>query len=301
MLDYEAEQKTLKIGGVRIGGPLGRIPTVLIPSIFYTKDRLVKNADTGEFDQTATEDTLNMLAVLTEKTGISTMLDVVATTTEAMEKYLSYLVDNTEFPLLIDGSDSLEVNTAGIRYAKDSGFLDRVIINSLTPESKEGLFDVVEEAGLTNALLLTFNSASLVSSSKRVELADTLIQRAQDSGVSNILIDTGVMDLPTLGIACKTQHLLKDKYGYPVGSGAHNAVSTWAGLVPKFGKIAKKPALVSSSIMPVSLGADFVLIGPAKDAPIVYPSVAMIDVAFSGILIEERVRPDKPHPRYLIS
>ncbi len=53
--------------------------------------------------------------------------------------------------------------------------------------------------------------------------------------------------------------------------------------------------------MPVSLGADFILMGPAKDASLVYPSVAMIDVALSGILIEERVRPEKPHPRYLVS
>lgn len=301
MLEYESDQKTLEIGGVRIGGPLGRIPTALIPSIFYTKDRLVKKADIGDFDKPATEDTLKMLAELTEKTGISTLLDVVATTVEAIEKYLGYLVDNTDFPLLIDGSDSLEVNSAGIRYAKEAGFLDRVIINSLTPESKDELFAVVKETGLANALLLTFNSASLASSSKRVELADLLILRAQAAGVSNILIDTGVMDLPTLGIACKTHHILKSKYGYPVGSGAHNAISTWAGLVPKFGKIAKKPALVGSSLMPVSLGADFVLMGPAKDAPIVYPSVAMIDVALSGILIEERVRPDKPHPRYLIN
>lgn len=301
MFAYTVEQKTLEIGGVRIGGPLGRIPTVLVPSIFYTKDRLVKNAQIGQIDKTATENLLNTLAELTEKTGLGTMLDVVATTNEAMEVYLQYLVDNSEFPLLIDGSDSLEVNTAGIRYAKDGGFLDRVIINSLTPETKDDLFTVIQETGLTNALLLTFNSASMVSSSKRVELGDNLIQRARAVGVSNILIDTGVMDLPTLGIACKTQQILKDKYGYPVGNGAHNAISTWAGLVPKFGKDAKKPAVVGSSLMPVSLGADFVLMGPAKDAPLVYPSVAMIDVALSGILIEERIRPDKPHPRYLIS
>jgi tetrahydromethanopterin S-methyltransferase subunit H len=299
MLNFEAEQKTLEIGGVRIGGSPGRIPTVLIPSVFYTKDKLVKNADTGEIS--ATENTLSMLTDLTERTGLGTMLDVVATTEVAMEKYLRYLVDMTEFPLLIDGSDSLEVNTAGIRLAEEAGFLDRVVINSLTPETKEDLYDVVKKHGLTSALLLTFNSASMASTMKRVELAGGLIQKAQAAGVSNIIIDTGVLDLPTLGIACKTQHILKDKYGYPVGNGAHNAVSTWAGLVPKFGKEAKKPALVGSSLMPVSLGADFVLMGPAKDAPLVYPSVAMIDVALSGILIEERFRPDKPHPRYLVS
>lgn len=301
MLNYEADQKTLEIGGVRIGGSPGRIPTVLIPSIFYTKDRLVKNADTGEIDESETENVLNVLTDLTEKTGLGTMLDVVATTREAMEKYLEYLVDRTEFPLLIDGSDSVEVNTAGIRFAKEVGFLDRIIINSLWPETKYELYEVVKETGLNNALLLTFNSESIISISKRVEIADNLIQRAQAAGVSNIIIDTGVMDLLTLGIACKTQQMLKDKYGYPVGSGAHNAVSTWVGLVPKFGKEAKKPALVGASLMPVSLGADFVLMGPAKDAPLVYPSIAMIDVALSGILIEDRIRPDKPHPRYLVS
>ncbi|MFW9808441.1 MAG: tetrahydromethanopterin S-methyltransferase subunit H [Candidatus Thorarchaeota archaeon] len=301
MFDYKAQQMTLEIGGVRIGGLPGRIPTVVIPSIFYTKDRIVKNPSTGEFDKTAAEDLLNELLDLTEKTGLGTMLDVVATTSNAMESYLEYLVDQTEFPLLIDGSDSVEVNTAGIKYANESGFLDRVIINSLTPETKDELFNVVNETGLSRAVLLTFNSASMASSSKRVEIADTLVQKAQSSGVSDILIDTGVMDLPTLGIACKTQHILKDKYGYPVGNGAHNAISTWVGLKRKFGKKAKEPAMVGSSLMPISLGADFILMGPARHAPLVYPSIAMIDVALSGILIEDRVRPEKPHPRYLIN
>jgi tetrahydromethanopterin S-methyltransferase subunit H len=301
MFDYNADQKTLEIGRVRIGGSPGKIPTVLIPSIFFTKDRLVLNPESGEIDKNATEKLLFQLAELTQKTGLGTMLDVVATTATAMESYLQFLVDNTDFPLLIDGSDSIEVNSAGIRFARDAGFLDRVIINSLTPDTKEELYAVVEETGLNNAVLLTFNSTSIGSSLKRVEVAESLIQKAQVAGVSNILIDTGVMDLPTLGIACKTHHILKNKYGYPVGCGAHNAVSTWAGLVPKFGKDAKKPALVGSSLMPVSLGADFVLMGPAKDASIVYPSVAMIDVALSGILIEDRIRPEKPHPRYLVS
>jgi tetrahydromethanopterin S-methyltransferase subunit H len=301
MFDYHATQKTLQIGSVRIGGAPGRVPTVLIPSIFYTKDRLVKNADVGEINQSATEKHLAMLADLTERTGLGTMLDVVATTTKAMEKYLEFLVDKTDFPLLIDGSDSLEVNTAGIRYANDGGFLDRVVINSLTPDTNDSLFRIVRETGLSNAILLAFNSASMSSSTKRVEIAETLIQRAKSAGVTNILIDTGVMDLATLGIACKTQHILKDKFGYPVGNGAHNAISTWKGLVPKFGREAKKPAMVGSSLMPVSLGGDFVLIGPLKNAAIVYPSVAMIDVALSGMLIEKRIRPEKPHPRYLVN
>jgi tetrahydromethanopterin S-methyltransferase subunit H len=300
LFDYNIEQKTLEISGVKIGGLPGLNPTVLISSIFYSKDKLVKDAKTGNFDKKATEDTLSMLADLTEKTGNPSMLDVVGTTSEAMVKYLDYLIDATELPLVIDGSDSLEVNTAALKYAKDSGFIDRVILNSLTPDTKDDLFKVVRDVDLQNVILLTFNSLSMLSALKRVAVADELINKTLDSGVNQIMIDTGVMDLPSLGIACKTQQLLKSKYGHPVGNGAHNAYSTWAGLEGKFGKPAKKPALVGTNLMPVSLGADFVLIGPAKDAPLIYPSVAMIDVALSGMYIEEKKRPERPHPRYLI-
>ena len=300
MFDYSVAQKIYDIGGVKIGGLSGLNPTVLINSIFYSKDKLVLDAKTGEFDKTATEATLAMLANLSEKTGNPTMLDVVASTSVAMVKYLEFLVDATDFPLVIDGSDSPEVNSAGLTYAKESGFMDRVILNSLTPDTHDEFFDVVQESGLQNVILLTFNTASIMSANKRVEVADELIKKALDIGIKQILIDTGVLDLPSLGIACKTQHLLKSKYGYPVGNGAHNAYSTWKGLETKFGKAAKKPALVGTSLMPVSLGADFVLSGPAKHAPIIYPSVAMIDVALSGMYIEERKRPEKPHPRYLI-
>jgi len=297
---YSHEQMTYEIGNTRIGGMPGKNATVLIPSIFYAKDRLVLNEDRGEFDKQGTENILNILEELSEKTGIQTMLDVVAPNCIAIDNYLRYLADMTDFPLLIDGCDSAEVNAAGIWTSKEAGFIDRVILNSLTPTTENEIYQVITNTGLANVLLLAFDSASMMSYTKRVAVADMLVEKSRDGGISNILIDTGVMDIPSLGIACKTHRILKDKYGYPVGSGAHNAISTWKGLVPKFGKEAKKSAFVSSIVFPVSLGADFVLIGPAKHAPIIYPSVAMVDVALSGILMEERVRPEKPHPRFLI-
>ncbi len=301
MFNYSTEQKVLEIGNTKIGGYPGKNPTVMIPSIFYTKDELVLNAEKGEFDKPKAESMLNMLEELSDKTGLPTMLDVIATSCIAIDEYLRFLADATDFPLLIDGSDSAEVNATGIMGAKEAGFLDRVVLNSITPSSEIELYQVIRNSGLQSALILTFNAKSMISYTKRVEVADKLIKISQDAGISKIMFDTGVMDIPTLGIACKAQHLLKDKYGYPVGNGAHNAISTWKGLVPKFGIDAKTPAMVGSNLMPVSLGADFVLIGPAKNAPVIYPSVAMVDAALSGILIENRELPEKPHPRFLIS
>lgn len=301
VFEYQAIQKTLVIGGVKIGGTPGKNSTVLIGSLFYSGDKTVLDADRGEFNKKEVESLLQSVGGLSEKTGLPTMIDVVATSTTAIDKYLRFLVDVTEFPLLIDGSGSAQVNIAGLNTAKQMGVMDRVILNSLTPDTDDSLYRAAQETGLRNALLLTFSTAAMASVTKRVELAEQLVGKATDAGMANILIDTGVLDILTLGIACKTLQLLKDKLGLPVGCGAHNAVSTWRGLVPKFGKEAKLPAMVGSSLMPVALGADFVLYGPVKHAPLVYPSVAMVDAALSGILIEKRVRPEMPHPRYLIS
>lgn len=300
MFDYTTQQKTLEIGNVKIGGTPGLAPTVLIGSIFYSKDKIVLDPKTGEVDRSETERILHALVEVSEKTGLPSMLDVVASSSTAIRKYLSLAADLTDMPLLIDGSGSEEVNLSGIDFAREAGLLDRVMLNSLTSETGDATYDRIKDSKLKNTLLLAFSKEAMASAMKRVETADVLIGKAAKAGATNILIDTGVVDLLTLGLACKAMQLLKEKYGLPVGCGAHNAVNMWTGLVPKFGKEAKMPALVGSSLMPVVLGADFVLYGPVKYAPTVFPSVAMIDTALSGVLLEKRIRPDRQHPRFKI-
>ncbi len=301
MFEYTAEQKVLEIGKTKIGGKPGINPTVLIGSIFFSGDKLVKNAKEGTIDMPNAEAMLQELVDVSSATGLPSMLDVVAESPKAIEKHLRYLVDATDTPLLVDGSGSEEVNLAGIQAAREGGFLDRVMLNSITPDTSMEALESFHKLGVKHALGLTFSNAAMASATKRLGLAEMLLDKATKAGFENIIIDTGVIDLLTLGLACKAQHMIKDKFGVPVGCGAHNAVSTWRGLVPKFGKDAKKPAFVGSSLMPVTLGADFVLYGPIKHAPIVFPSVAMIDVALSGVLLETRTRVDRPHPRYRIA
>ncbi|RDE13652.1 MAG: tetrahydromethanopterin S-methyltransferase subunit H [Candidatus Thorarchaeota archaeon] len=300
MYEYKSQQRTLEFGGVKIGGTPGLAPTVLIGSIFYSKDKLVLDPKAGDIDKPQTDRVLTEVADMSERTGLPSMLDVVASSSPAMRRYITYLADKTSMPLLIDGSGSQDVNLAGIEMARENGMLDRVMLNSLTPETSNEMYRKMQEAGLKSAVILTFSKDAMSSVAKRTELADQILAKATDSGLTNLIIDTGVVDMLTLGLACKAMQSIKDKLGYPVGCGAHNAVNMWAGLVPKFGKDAKNPALVGSSLMPVVLGADFVLYGPVKHAGIVFPSVAMIDTALSGVLLEKRIRPDRQHPRFRI-
>jgi tetrahydromethanopterin S-methyltransferase subunit H len=300
MHHYEAEQKTISIGDIRIGGRPGLVPTTMIGSIFYTKDKLVINAREGKADKQETEAMVRQLEEISEKTGLPSVLDVIAQTPKAMKEYIRLVADMTEMPLMIDGSGSEEVNLAGLRAAEEIGAMGRVILNSIGPEDDKARIERYRDAGLETAMLLAFSSGAMASSTKRVELAEILIQRTSEAGIENLIVDTGVVDLLTLGLACKAISSIKSRTGTPTGCGAHNAVNMWSGLVPKFGKDAKMPAQVGCNLVPVVLGADFVLYGPIKHAPVVFPSVAMVDVALSGSLLEEGLRPDKSHPRFRI-
>lgn len=300
MYHYSAVQKTLEIGRVKIGGQPGLTPTVLIGSVFYSKDKLVQDPKKGTVQRSKVEEAIEQLSKISDATGLPSMLDVVGATPDAMKQYISLLSDITEMPLLIDGSGSNEVNLAGLKRASELGIMERVVLNSIVPETDPSILEEMHGLGLKNAVVLAFDSESMASSKKRLRIAEELLNRSLTIGIQNIMIDTGVVDMLTLGIACKALRDTKDKLGFPVGCGAHNAVNTWVGLVPKFGREARDVALAGSSLMPVVLGADFVLYGPIRHAPIVFPSIAMIDTALSGVFLEEGIRPDRQHPRFRI-
>ncbi|MBA7686647.1 hypothetical protein ES703_95098 [subsurface metagenome] len=124
--------------------------------------------------------------------------------------------------------------------------------------------------------------------------------KASEAGIENILVDTVVLDIPTLGLASKAIHHIKDVYGYPCGCGAHNAIASWKRLREKYSINAVTTVIGVTNALPVAVGADFVFYGPIKHADAVYPSVAMIDAAYSQLVMEKRIRIERDHPRYMI-
>jgi tetrahydromethanopterin S-methyltransferase subunit H len=59
-------------------------------------------------------------------------------------------------------------------------------------------------------------------------------------------------------------------------------------------------ALGVTNALPIAAGADFVFYGPMRNAEAIYPSIAMINVAYSQLVMEHRIRLGKDHPRYKI-
>jgi len=298
LFEYAAEQKTFEIHGVKVGGYPGITPTVMIGSIFYKGHSIIRDSGKGIFNEPRAESLINKVEEQTDKTGLPGMVDIVAENAVAAGRYMDFVAGVTEMPLVLDIlSDEAQVES--LQYASDQGLMDRVVLNSLTPHSRSAVYDKIKEVGCSSAILLLYSATTLLSSDKR-RLLDELVPKAKASGVKKILVDTAVIDIPSLGLATKAIHRIKNRYGFPAGCGAHNSIASWKRLKMKYRRDAVTSAVAVANSLPTALGADFVIYGPIDGAEAVFPAVALIDAAYSQIQIEKRVRPSRDHPRYRI-
>jgi len=296
--NFKSEQRIFEIDGVKVGGSPGQRPVVLVGTIFYHRQKLVVDENEGTFDKEVAERLLKTQDEMADKTGNRCMIDVVGASVPAMKSHLEFVADRTKAPIMID-SPSAEIRAVGLEYAREQGILDRVIYNSINPTSKLDELKAVQSSGVGSAVFLAYNMKDF-STAGRVSAVRELMNKRQSFGIEKVLIDTCVLDLPTLGQALRALFELKDQLGFPVGCGAHNAVALWRGLKTKMGEQAVEPCLASVSAATAAVGADFVLYGPIEDANVVFPAVAMVDTAYSQISIEKKIQIPRDHPRYRI-
>ena len=298
MFDYSVKQKTYDIHGVKIGGDPGHYPTVMIGSMFYNGDKNVSDHSEGLFNKEKAEAYIRKAETMTEKTGLPVMIDLVSENAVAAGKYIDFVLEKTEMPIVLDVVAENE-QVKALHNANEIGIIDRIVLNSLNPHTKDPLYDAIKETKLKSSIFLIHSTKYILSSNKD-PLIDELVPKAETAGIENILIDTAVLDIPTLGITAKAIDRIKDKYGYPCGCGAHNALSSWKRLKEKYTKDAQTIVKGLTNAIPTVIGADYVLFGPLKNAERFFPGVAMVDAAYSQLMMEKRGRPDKSHPRFRI-
>ena len=278
MFGYKAQQKTFEIGKIKIGGQPGENPPVLIGSIFYHRHKVVEDEKTGKFHKEKAEELIKLQEEFSDKTGIPCMVDIVASTEEAVKKFIDFVSECSDDPFLVD-SPSAKVKIAGTKYACEIGLREKVIYNSLIPESKSEEFEAIKESGIKSAILLAYKTG-VMTSNARVKAIEELLPKAEEAGITKPLLDTYVIDIPSLSMACRAMLDLKRKLGLPVGCGAHNAVSTWAGLKERLGAEAVKSCMVTVNVAPIILGADFILYGPIAECRYVFPAVYTISTSY---------------------
>ncbi len=304
MLKFEREQKILEIGGVHVGGQPGEFATVLIGTIFYEGHKIVDDAERGLFDRGKAEDLIKRQEELSEKTGNPHMVDVVGSTSSAIQTYIDFVSNVTDAPIFVD-STYTDVKIAGIRYAAETGLLDRTVYNSITYHVNPAEIEALKGLDVRSAVILAYNPKN-VRPMGRVELLqgspskEGLLKIADAAGIKNILVDTAVLDVPSIGWAAEAAYLVKKHFGLPSGGGPSNAVLEWK-RISELGKYAKNICMASAAVAMQQAGANFILYGPIGKADSIFPAVSMIDAITAYTARLDGTKPKmKEHPLYKI-
>ncbi|MFW9824677.1 MAG: hypothetical protein ACFFE4_17165 [Candidatus Thorarchaeota archaeon] len=274
MLNFEKEQKVAQIGKARIGGNPGENPIAMVATVFYASHNALLNEKTGAIDKKIVEVEINNYSEIIESTKMQGIIDVVGAYPEALIKECEFVADMVEYPFLVDGlNDSSRI--PAMEGLKEIGLLDRAILNSIDDSTTEESLERLKNIGAKNAVLLTFGSRYIFPKQKLKLLEETLIPKAFKANIENILVDSAVLDLPSIAINFETSNLVKTKLGLPTGFAPSNAIFGW-NYIKKYGEITRCGAIASIMTYCASAPSDFILFGPIKFAKCVIPAVSLI-------------------------
>ncbi len=299
MFKFGAEQKVYRIGNVEIGGQPGERPTVLIGSIFFSGHGIVHSRQRGLFDEGKARSLLDREAAVAEETGIPRIIDVVGDTGEALIRYLEFVAANCDAPLLVD-SPEREARLAALRHFRGTEVMPRLIYNSLDEHCTDEELQSMRECGESSAMILALSNQAIRPADRVALLRDRLLPAAGRAGVENVLVDTGVLDIPSVGWAAEAIRLEKEELGYPAGCAPANAIYMWHKLHAR-GTPAFESAASVVFTLPQLLGASFIFYGPMRNAPWAYPAAASMDAMIAHIGRLHKVKPvTQTHPLYKI-
>ncbi|MBS7651400.1 tetrahydromethanopterin S-methyltransferase subunit H [Candidatus Bathyarchaeota archaeon] len=298
------EQKIFDIGGLRVGGQPGELPTVLIGSIFHVGHRIVSDHTNGVFDVRKAESLIKVQEEMSEKTGNPHMVDIVGETPEALKRYIGFISEITEAPFLINGLNAT-VRLEGAKYAREIGLIDRAVYTSINYTVDESEVRGIRDSGMKAGIVQAFNPREASPKGMRSILEgagvkEGLLKVASEAGLEKILVLAPVLDIPSIAMASEGIRMLKGIFGLPTGAAPLGVVGMWR-RAGDFGLDAKKTCRGAVAAMVQTAGADFIIYGSIEKAKSIFPACAMIDAIIAYGARRSGVKPlTRDHPLYRI-
>jgi tetrahydromethanopterin S-methyltransferase subunit H len=298
LFKFTQTQKVFNIGGVRVGGSPGENPTVLIGSMFFRGHKIVSDPDKGIFDKGKAKALLDREAELSAETGNPRIIDIIADTGQALINYIEWVAANYSSPILVDSAVP-RARMEAIRHFCATEIAPRLVYNSLEAHCTEEELACIKECGIKSAVLLTFTTKACRPKDRLKLLVEHMLPAAERAGLENLLIDVGVLDIPSVGWSTQAIREVKENLGFPCGCAPSNAVYQWERLRER-GSPAFEATVALVYGLPVCWGADMIFYGPTRNAPWIYPACAALNamMAYSAMNLGGRV--DKEHPLYKI-
>jgi tetrahydromethanopterin S-methyltransferase subunit H len=295
---FKTEQKIYEIAKVKVGGQPGELPTFLIGSIFWLGQKMVTDANKGIFDAAKAEEIINTMQTQSDITGVPYAFDIVGTTEVAFEKYIDFVSKHCDAPLMLDAM-SPKTRMAAATMAKKMGLQDRCFYNSVYKGVTDAELANLKESGIKMSIVLADDPKDTTLEGKMNVIVEALAL-AEKGGITKPLIDTAIPAFaPDMGTAVRTIPIMKEKYGHPVGLGSGNVVTTMGWVKANVTKELRYGCRTATNAIMQTVGANWLMIGPAEQAEYVFPAVAVTDSYVASAAGDLGTRPiDETHPIY---
>ena len=295
---FNTNQNIYTIGKAKVGGQPGELPTFLIGSIFWLGQKMVTDANKGIFDAKVAEQIINTMQTQSDITGVQFAFDIVGTTDIAFEKYIDFVAKHSDAPLMRDAMSPKTRMTAA-QLAKKMGLADRCLYNSVYKGVTDAELVNLKDSGVKMSIVLADDPKDTTLEGKMKVIQEALAL-AEKGGITKPLIDTAIPAFaPDMGTAVRTIPIMKEKYGHPVGLGSGNVVTTMGWVKANVAKEFRPGCRTATNAIMQTVGANWLMIGPAEQAEWVFPAVAVTDSYIASAAGDLGTRPiDETHPIY---
>jgi tetrahydromethanopterin S-methyltransferase subunit H len=297
MLKFKAKQKVFEIGKVKLGGRPGENPCVLYGCIFYEGEPIVKDHKKGIFDKEEAEELLKRQEELSDQTGNPCGLDVVITYEEAIEPFVGFLANISEAPLNV-GSMFPNVRISIMKYISEVGLKHRVTCGPISLETKAEEYKTAKEVGIDFMEINLFNKHDPTPEG-RIKAWRKLSKKIEDLNLKGFILDTAVLDFPSLAHSVMAIYKIKDRFGLPTGCAPENGIDLWRKIMEKKNSIEFMIAEAVAYSTPIFYGANF-LVYMIEYATFIFPACSIADALVAYGNKRLGINPIKDHPLYKI-
>ena len=304
---YGCFERDFTIGDVRLGGRCGEIPTVLIGSIFYMKHKIVKDAQTGSFDEEKARELVEGCNELSARLGVRFMLDVIGNTSEALLNYITFLKGVTDAPILLNATLP-EVRIEALRELHKRGMLENIVYNSINGFSTPEELEALAELPICASVVQAYNPGSKKPDGPYRTLLgkngkEGFLEKAKRAGMTKLLIDIPTLDLSNIGTIPYAAAVIQEELGLPVGTAPSNATyaSGWLRDREHISREQFRAVDASVNSYLAANGCNFLFIGPLDGCRWVMPAVAAVNAFHVYGKRSAGIRPlTEDHPMYKV-
>lgn len=209
---------------VKIGRGHFDLPPVLIGTIFYDGETIVDRDNPLQFNEEKAIKRIEKHKELAAKYEIPEMIEITASTPEAMRLYLEFFLDHYEPPFVLGGN--FESRKAGVEFLEEKGVATTdYVYNAISNLKNQEEVELIKAHTIDSVVILMLGSKNMTSTQRYGYLTKknqpgnvSLLEGIKDLGVERIWVDGGVMNLESLAHIIETQQLISESLSLPVGT-----------------------------------------------------------------------------------